>query len=90
MCVCSGTCPSFTNGWSTSSSSDNGVAVCVSSKDGENVMNRDGDSVTATVNGETYTSPFEACPGGGGSGAGMIGMGYAGVFMATTALVGML
>ena len=64
-----------------SSSSDNGVEVCVASKEGEHTMNQDGFSATAIVDGETYTSPFTACPGEGGegdtsSGAGLISVGY--------------
>jgi len=66
------------------------VEVCVASKEGEHTMNNDGFSVTATVDGVTYTSPFTACPGeeGGGdtstsSGAGLVSMGYyAGVVVA--------
>ena len=39
-----------------SSSSDNGVEVCVASKEGEHTMNQDGFSATAItiVDGETY------------------------------------
>ena len=58
-------------------------------------MNQDGDSATAIVDGETYTTPFSACPGEGGgdtstsAGAGLMIMGYyAGVVVA--AFVGML
>ena len=77
------------------------MEVCVASKEGENTMtmNQDGDSATAIVDGETYTTPFSsggvACPGEGGgdtstsAGAGLMIMGYyAGVVVA--AFVGML
>ena len=89
VCVCSGSCPSFiTDDWSTSSSSVNGVEVCVASKEGENTLNQDGDSATAIVDAGTYTTPFTACPGEGGdtstsAGAGLISLGYyAGVIAA--------
>ena len=57
-------------------------------------MNQDGDSATAIVDGQTYTTPFSACPGEGGgdtstSAGGLMIMGYyAGVVVA--AFVGML
>ena len=83
ICVCSGECPSFTDGWAQrSSSSVNGKSSCVAMKDGGSTSNSGG---VVTINGTPYTV-VDPCPGT--SSAGMFDLYYASILMGAAAVVG--
>src|SRR5210317_425071 len=88
ICVCSGSCPSFTADWGGSRimSSDS----CVVVKGDASISSSNG---VVTVNGQTY-SPMDPCSdamaggSGGGNSAGMVGAYYARAFVAAAAVAG--
>ena len=83
ICVCSGECPSFTDGWAQrSTSSVNGKSSCVALKDGGSTSNSGG---VVTINGTPYTV-VDPCPGT--SSAGMFDLYYASILMGAAAVVG--
>ena len=81
VCICSGSCPSFTSGWSITTVGDN----CIANKNGANIFSVGGsmpmsDGQVVTLNDIEYTYPFDACPGsangvGGGTSPGAITVG---------------
>ena len=61
VCICSGSCPSFTSGWDITAIGDNCIANISEDKDINVGGMSDGDVIT--VNDIEYTYPFDACPG---------------------------
>lgn len=64
VCICLGSCPSFTSGWGSSTLLG---GSCIANKSGENNVSVDGnipmsDGELITVNDIKYTYPFDACP----------------------------
>ena len=85
ICVCSGACPSFTDGWATQSSESVGdESTCVALQNGGVYSNQDG---VITVNDTPYTV-VDPCPDGGDSSAGMFDLCYASILMGAAAVVG--
>ena len=75
VCVCSGSCPSFTQDWSiVDSNSIDDTAYCAAAKGEDSLASFDGSTVT--INGTEYTAPFEACPSTPSSGMMMGSMGF--------------
>ncbi len=86
VCVCSGSCPSFTADWS--GKGINSFETCTVVKSGDLSMSINNGVVS--VNGQTY-SPMDPCSdakAGGGNSAGMVGAYYARAFVAAAAVAG--
>ena len=66
ICLCSGSCPSFTSGWATQVVSGS----CLAQKSGDNILlQEDGGKDIVNVDGVNYTYPFDdTCPGSNSNG----------------------
>ena len=70
VCICSGSCPSFTSSWGSSTLLG---GSCIANKSGENNVSVEGDIPMSAgevimVNDIKYTYPFDACPASNGGG----------------------
>jgi len=70
VCICSGSCPSFTSSWGSSTLLG---GSCIANKSGDNNVSVEGDIPMSVgevlmVNNIKYTYPFDACPASNGGG----------------------
>jgi hypothetical protein len=90
VCVCKGTCPSFTEAWCSQITTN---SVCAAAKSCNSQVNTQGGSVI--VNGKTYSSDsIDNCDGSSASGSGGSSTGtfgssyYSSILMTAAAFVG--